>query len=257
VGKDLQSTNLEKSTLTGFKLKNVNLQGARLDHTDICGTDFTGATVNGETYIWDCPYDEKTNFTGVGLDSARIEPGLKESFKTNIRRIRWRNWSKDKKFYNPYRLIGLFFIISNYGSSTRRIILWFLGLSIGFSFIYWGFGYYDYYNKNNMENPGIIYKLFFTEKNKCTGQFELKENPFNALPRSFYFSIVTMTTLGFGDMYARAGSFCGYFFLTLQVICGYVLLGSLVTRLGILFTSLGPEDTKYRRVKKRKHLLLI
>lgn len=47
--------------------------------------------------------------------------------------------------------------------------------------------------------------------------------------------IVTMTTLGFGDIRAAPGSVPGYALLTLHVIFGYVLLGALVTRLSILF----------------------
>ena len=55
-----------------------------------------------------------------------------------------------------------------------------------------------------------------------------------------YFSIVTMTTLGFGDMYANKGSIAGQVILALQVILGYVLLGALVTRFAVLFTAGGP-----------------
>ena len=61
-----------------------------------------------------------------------------------------------------------------------------------------------------------------------------------ALIRPIYFSIVTMTTLGFGDMYANKGSIVGHVLLILQVILGYVLLGALVTRFAVLFTAGGP-----------------
>ena len=49
-----------------------------------------------------------------------------------------------------------------------------------------------------------------------------------------------MTTLGFGDMHANPTSEWGYTVLSAQVIMGYVMLGALVTRLGILFTGSGP-----------------
>jgi len=61
-----------------------------------------------------------------------------------------------------------------------------------------------------------------------------------ALLRPVYFSIVTMTTLGFGDMYANKGSIAGHVILAVQVILGYVLLGALVTRFAVLFTAGGP-----------------
>ena len=60
------------------------------------------------------------------------------------------------------------------------------------------------------------------------------------LLRPIYFSVVTMTTLGFGDMYANAQSIWGHLLLTIQVILGYVLLGALVTRFAVLFTAGGP-----------------
>ncbi|MCP4049086.1 MAG: hypothetical protein GY730_00030 [bacterium] len=59
--------------------------------------------------------------------------------------------------------------------------------------------------------PGIVHNLFPTE---TVPPFSTIDNggswwivPF----RSFYFSIVTMTTLGFGDMYAKP-NLIGYFF---------------------------------------------
>jgi len=59
--------------------------------------------------------------------------------------------------------------------------------------------------------------------------------------RVIYFSVVTMTTLGFGDMYANPQSYLGHALLVFQVLLGYVLLGALITRLSILFTSGGPD----------------
>ena len=79
-----------------------------------------------------------------------------------------------------------------------------------------------------------------------------KMTDLHVLARSMYFSIVTMTTLGFGDMHAIKSStiwaLFGYLFLSLQVIIGYVLLGALITRLGVLFSGSGlaqkPNKTK-------------
>lgn len=53
--------------------------------------------------------------------------------------------------------------------------------------------------------------------------------------RAFYFSVVTMTTLGFGDIHACPTSIAGHVLLIVQVFFGYVLLGALVTRLAVMF----------------------
>ena len=49
-----------------------------------------------------------------------------------------------------------------------------------------------------------------------------------------------MTTLGFGDIAANPDSWQGQLLLMAQVILGYVLLGTLVTRFAVLFTAGGP-----------------
>jgi hypothetical protein len=73
--------------------------------------------------------------------------------------------------------------------------------------------------------------------------------------RALYFSIVTMTTLGFGDMYAAPDSLAGHLILGLQVLLGYVLLAALVTRFAVLFQAGGPagrftdEKTIWERIK--------
>jgi hypothetical protein len=43
----------------------------------------------------------------------------------------------------------------------------------------------------------------------------------------FYFSVVTFTTLGFGDVTAKDG--LGQFWITLEVVLGYVMLGGLIS----------------------------
>jgi hypothetical protein len=68
--------------------------------------------------------------------------------------------------------------------------------------------------------------------------------------RSFYFSIVTMTTLGFGDMHANCQSFWGHLLIGIQVLLGYVLLGALVTRFAVLFTAGGPAGTFADKTRK-------
>ena len=90
-----------------------------------------------------------------------------------------------------------------------------------------------YYLWGCLASPGIVENLF-VDRNGADIQWWL-------VPlRTLYFSIVTQTTLGFGDMYANAHSFCGHILLSFQVILGYVLLGALVTRFAVLFTAGGP-----------------
>jgi hypothetical protein len=99
----------------------------------------------------------------------------------------------------------------------------------------------DYHLVGVKDYPGIVSNLFVLEDSQQAVSGWL-------VPlRSVYFSIVTMTTLGFGDMYASAHSLfrgiAGHILLALQVTLGYVLLGALVTRFAVLFTAGGPAGS--------------
>ena len=114
--------------------------------------------------------------------------------------------------------------MSDYGRSAGRIGFTFLMFAFLFATIYYLWGL--------ISPPGIISNLFEGQNGPV---------PCALVPvRSVYFSVVTMTTLGFGDMYANAQSIWGHILLTIQVILGYVLLGALITRFAVLFTAGGP-----------------
>jgi len=174
--------------------------------------------------IWACNVDRKTNFLGVALDVAKIDPATKQLLEYNIRRMNWELWyrgkSKKKWTVKMRQLltcpVRLFWWFSNYGLSTWRIIFTFFALAFVFAVAYW-------------QCPNFV---AFNGK-------PVVEN-FQSLWHAFYFSVVTMTTLGFGDIAANPDSWKGQGLLMLQVILGYILLGAVVTRFAVLFTAGGP-----------------
>ena len=131
-----------------------------------------------------------------------------------------------------------FWWVSDYGSSTGRIVGTFFTLALVFAAVYYASGFIDYYFLGTKDYPGVVSNLFVLEGKQEVVSCWLV--PF----RAAYFSIVTMTTLGFADMNASAYSFLrglfGHMLLAVQVILGYVLLGALVTRFAVLFTAGGP-----------------
>jgi hypothetical protein len=221
---NLQGANLRESHLQRAKLMRSQLQGAEFGGARLQGADFSRAIVDGGTLIWRCKVDIETKFEGVGLGAARIYPELKQLLEYNIRRKNWEEWYKEHCLLRwPVRW---FWCLSNYGISTWRIIIWFLVLSLLFATIYANCAYWW--------PPGIVSDLIIEPHLPIWHYFLL------LLLRPLYFSIVTMTTLGFGDMYANAQSIWGHILLSFQVILGYVLLGALVTRFAVLFTAGGP-----------------
>ncbi len=253
---DLRQSNLVdaelfEADLRGARLRNANLKDAWLSDTKLQGTDFSYAIVDGGTLIAGptkrdnriAEVDKNTNFEGVGLDAMRIDPGIKQLLEYNIRRKKWKQWYRDENvpvktgkwvFSNPRikkatniflkYLVQKFWKISNYGLSTKRVIGRFFKWAAIFAAIYLFFEY--------ITQGGIVSNL---------SQVDGQQVPWWLVPiRAFYFSVVTMTTLGFGDMYARFNSLLGHLLLTIQVLMGYMFLGALVTRFAVLFTAGGP-----------------
>ncbi len=239
---ELSSANLQGAFLGYTKLQAAdlfmaNLQGANLAGASLQGAKFRGAIVNGSTCFLLCEIDEDTDFRDTALENTCIESGTKTLLKYNIRRMNWKDWYAKHRFQQwP---VKLFWSISNYGISTLRIVVWFFGLALFFAGLY--------YILSVVSPPGVVNSLVEGKEGLVPGWLI----PF----RSIYFSIVTMTTLGFGDMHANCRSFVGHLLPTIQVILGYVLLGALVTRLAVLFTSDGPAGSFTPMDKETKELL--
>jgi len=217
-GTKLMKSNLIEADLRGTSAKYVNIEGTNLHHAKIESADFSFAIVDGETLIDTIDVDRRTLFTSVGLASARLKSGLSDTLNYNIRRNRWEEWYKSGNFFNRlYKnlFIHLFWKISDYGRSTRRIIYIFLALAILFGLIYW-------FNPDiitNMHSDDTLIKIFHT----------------------ISFSVVTMITLGFGSMNAAPTSLLGHITVAMQIIAGYAILAALVSRIAIMFDSDGPD----------------
>ena len=88
-------------------------------------------------------------------------------------------------------------------------------------------------------------------RDKYANAYDYKLGDIRGLWHALYFSVVTMTTLGFGDIAANPDSWDGQALLMFQVILGYVLLGALVTRFAVLFTAGGPAGRFPRESTKK------
>jgi uncharacterized protein YjbI with pentapeptide repeats len=224
----LEDADLKHAHLEGAILLGAHLEGVNLSLTHLMDADFSRAIVDGKTLLWECEVNRYTKFEGVGLDSMRIYPRTKQLLEYNIRRMNWEEWYSKKnkslpELYNIViwlmkRLVHIFWAISDYGMSTFRIIISFFGSAFMFA---------------------VAYRLW---PNLVAFNGKIPVKGFQNFLHAFYFSVVTMATLGFGDIAANPDSWQGQLLLMAQVILGYVLLGTLITRLAVLFTSGGPAD---------------
>ncbi|XP_041379300.1 potassium voltage-gated channel protein Shaw-like [Gigantopelta aegis] len=77
----------------------------------------------------------------------------------------------------------------------------------------------------------ILAMLFGTVEYYC----EFDNNRFETIPISIWWSIVTMTTVGYGDYYPE--SLCGYFVGTMCAMCGILFLSMPVALIGATFND--------------------
>lgn len=246
-GGDFKRAHLDHANLCYTHLEDANLKYAHLERAFLVkahleSSHFEQAIVDDSTLFWACHVDRNTDFRGVSLDSVRIDPGTKQLLEYNSRRMNWEEWYEEHPRLKW--LVKPFWQISDYGISTKQIIMIFFKLVLLFAAIYYVWGFIDYYFMDIKDYPGIVSNLFVDRHGV--------EIVWWLVPlRTFYFSIVTMTTLGFGDMYANAHSIWGHILLSVQVILGYVLLGALVTRFAVLFTAGGPAG-KFAEEKNKE-----
>lgn len=309
-GANLSDANLSNADFEGAILSGAILNGANLNGTNLCHVDADYSIVDGLTLLRNCKIDSRSNFTGVGLDAARIDGDLKARLNRNIRRsyweqkyLNWRNlhsdeikllvlllhkicgWSIFRHLYTvqykalrllkssllyayivisenklfkilrsllylvSVKLVKFFWWMSDYGSSTTRIMGVFFGFVFLFAFLYllptespsWAFWptpldtpFLEGLDKYSC-NINSKKLSFFQEEVIYIGNCTTKS--FALFGRSLYFSVVTMTTLGFGDIYAHPSSLLGHVMVISQVFIGYLLLGALITRLSILFQN--------------------
>jgi uncharacterized protein YjbI with pentapeptide repeats len=244
---DLSVAHLEESNFHGASLRNADIISSWLtmgDFTcaDLRGCWIRGAVVDGATKFWTPEvnrYSKRerfTDFSGTQLDSVRIDVGTKQLLEYNVRRMNWEEWYKEHWIWRwPFQI---FWFVSDYGISGKRVFGIFIILAFLFAAVYMNWAYWA--------PPGVVSNLIVQPEAGEAGWHYLTR----AMIRPIYFSVVTMTTLGFGDMYANKGSIAGHVLLILQVILGYVLLGALVTRFAVLFTAGGPAG-KFAKKKKK------
>ena len=189
-GADLQNAKLWNSNLTGAKLQNTNLRNA----------EFNEKTILLNVNLYQSKIDNSTlKFANVNLDKIVMQEKNKEYNKAKEVYRNLKNYFKQEglydvsgKYYYRERLMEtkcnreekkylhwifdmLLKFITGYGEKPQNILMWWFGIIFGYAFIY------DVLN-------GIYNRIAYNIASYNPNFFE-----------ALYFSIVTFTTLGFGD----------------------------------------------------------
>jgi hypothetical protein len=232
------------------KWSRINLRNARIFCSNLFDMKCQYIDITDKTEFNECEINSNTVLENTSIELIKNNK-VKSQLTYSIRRYKWDQWYEDdgseeeQSVWLKHKLLRLFWFCSDYGYSTKRIVSSFLISALFFALLYWASGVYDYLFNNSNQIWGLVEGLFQNQ-----GTILMYPLTFAAIVRSVYFSVVTMTTLGFGDIYANYSSVIGHTILVIQVIIGYVLLAVLVTRMSVLFSNNGPT---YIPEKSFKH----
>jgi len=205
-GAHLGEANLSNSILNGANLKNANLSCANFESTSVISVKFNrwavyrGIRLAGShgsqifiRFAHDQSYIEELR--GQIAARPRIEANDKShNIKQITNFVKTLHSAKETKFWLIYIP---WLATSDCGRSFFLWLLWSLLIALGFGAIYAAY-------------PEFI----------CSQRDQTAFTP-------YYFSIVTFTTLGFGDVLPN--NLAGEIILTIEVVLGYIMLGGLIS----------------------------
>jgi hypothetical protein len=214
-GANLTAANLEAARLCFANLSGSQLHRANLSGVNMCGADLSRAKVHGVRYDQDIAWDvlKQTRFkpslirrrlTDLILNTTMRVRGIDASrcvgsqvFKVFIQDQDYLEEYLDRKAQKP--VIFLWWLLADCGRSLGRWAAWSGILAVIYALIY------------NLMGPG---------------HFQTTNLDFS-FPTLLYYSVVTFTTLGFGDILPI--THLAAMTVVTEVLFGYVMLGGLVS----------------------------
>lgn len=222
-GCDLRGADLSGANLAGVDLQDVVLAGANLSQARLTGADLTGADLTdcllGNADLADANLSRAdisgADLRGANLADARVD-GIRYDRRARFRGVRaatcygssrFRRFAQDQDYIEEFKeaypaAYRLWLILTDCGRSMTRVVIWSIGFTLLFALIYFALG-----------------QTAFSVSNQATMGWSL----FTTL----YYSVVTFTTLGFGDITPRTTLAAAL--VMAEVIVGYLMLGILIS----------------------------
>lgn len=219
----LQGANLTEASLQGADLRAAKLQGATLWEVNLEGADLRMAQLQGAR-LWRAKLKDAdlgaAQLQGAELLEANFEGADVRSIEFNRRgryrgiRVatcygspRFKRFAQDQDFLEELRsdwmgrmIYWVWLIFADCGRSFLLWLCWCVAMAVGY-----GLGFYS----------------------MGEAAFELKSKLPWGLGSMIYYSVVTFTTLGFGDVIPNTLKAARW--VMAEVITGYVMLGGLIT----------------------------
>ena len=209
-GSDLRQCNFEYAHLSGCNFSKANLTFAVMDNAYLEHSDFRGAWI-GYISLVDAElgyvrFNRKTDFSNI--DIGRISSSSNPLFLSFVRRKHFLKHFRNQSLANKL-LYYLWLIISDCGQSFTR---WFFVSSL----------------------LCAIFGIIYTNISHC---FNLPKDRIATDFTFYYYSVVTFTTLGFGDIVPT--KLVSEIIVTVEVVLGYLMIGGLIS---IFATKFIPRD---------------
>lgn len=208
---DLSGATLTKTDLRKADFRCANLKNARLREANLSKTDLTGANLHGADLSLSQVSGAVFNNSDLRETRLRSIQGFDEAqwVGADIRDINFagayllRRFVVDQNYLMEFRsrskynrvVYNVWWITSDCGRSLKRWCFWILMLTLLFSWIY-SMVQIDYGKYDNWIGP-------------------------------FYYSVVTLTTLGYGDVVPASS--VARVVAIIEVIFGYLMLGGLLS----------------------------
>lgn len=203
-GADLMLANLRDATAINTSFKNAHVNQTNIKGANLMTADFDGACVIR------IEFNRRAKYFGIRVNNCYGNP-------------RFRRFAQDQDFIEEFRtcsrwrfLYWPWLILMDCGRSFGLWIAWSLFFAILFGVAYAG---HDVFNHLAWLPNGLRELL-----HDITPQLKgCERTPFTP----YYFSVVTFTTLGFGDVVPL--NLAGEIWVTIEVVFGYIMLGGLIS----------------------------
>lgn len=198
-----------------LSFNNTTFEGVDFRKLDLSGVDLANACLK------DIQYNKKGSFIGINASSCwgnmqfrrfAMDQAYIEELHINRRSTLFnKKWEAPKKTFSVW--LFLWRITSNYGRNIGCWIFWSVLFAILFGLVYAPIPCPEFLPDFAQD---FLCWLNPTFKDEISSKFS-----------PFYFSIVTFTTLGFGDI--TPTNQAGQIWVTAEVVLGYIMLGGLIS----------------------------
>jgi len=211
----MTGADLSNTRLTDCDLRGANLEKCDLSNADLRGADLTGANLKGATLL--SADLSNADITSVLFDETETCKDIRVSSAHG--NALFKRYAQDQSYVEEYEInrplrYRLWKYSSNCGRSLSLWVFWCVFIAVAFSLVF-------------QFHLGGSESFVLTELAKEPGY-----DPRDWAPM-LYYSVVTFTTLGFGDIVPKTQE--AAWWITAEVVMGYFMLGGLIT---ILATKL-------------------